>query len=289
VTPSKAEVLERERAWSLPVALATLVAVGLLVAATVMTRPISGDGAAEVLRSAQEHSSALIVGGILQGAAFLLIVAPLAYLFRAAQARSERVRGQLLGLVVAAPIFLFGAAILTAVATDDAASEFVAGGATTDVSAQEATADCRSERRDDASSFRDDFGAGAPAVSRCAVRAVADDKAENAIADAEARGISTGLGLGGRLGLAFALLYSCLWGMRTGLLTRFWGSLGMAMGVAALLLLIQFTFVWFLYFGLLVAGWLPGGRPPAWAAGEAVPWPTPGEKAAGELAGSGDE
>ena len=28
---------------------------------------------------------------------------------------------------------------------------------------------------------------------------------------------------------------------------------------------------------------LPGGRPPAWEAGEAIPWPTPGEKAAGEL------
>ena len=41
--------------------------------------------------------------------------------------------------------------------------------------------------------------------------------------------------------------------------------------------------IWFLYFALLVAGWVPGGRPPAWAAGEAVPWPTPGEKAAAEL------
>ncbi len=71
--------------------------------------------------------------------------------------------------------------------------------------------------------------------------------------------------------------------MRTGLLTRFWGSLGIALGVAALLLLIQFTLLWFLYFGLLVLGWVPGGRPPAWAAGEAIPWPTPGEKAAAEI------
>ena len=30
---------------------------------------------------------------------------------------------------------------------------------------------------------------------------------------------------------------------------------------------------------------LPGGRPPAWAAGEAIPWPTPGEKAAADLEG----
>ena len=70
--------------------------------------------------------------------------------------------------------------------------------------------------------------------------------------------------------------------MRTGLLTRFWGSLGMALGVAALLLLVQFTMIWFIYFGLLLLGRLPGGRPPAWAAGEAIPWPTPGEKAGGK-------
>jgi hypothetical protein len=290
VKPSKAEVLERERAWALPVALATLAAVALLVAATVVVRSISGDGEAEVLRSAYEHSSAVTVSGILQGAAFLLILAPLLYLFGAAKARSERVRSQLIGLVIAAPIFLVGAAILTAVATNDAASEFVSGKATTDLSAREASSDCRSERREDASAFRDEFGAGSPAAAleRCAAQAVADDTAENAIADAPARGISTGLGLGGRLGLAFALLYTCLWAMRTGLLTRFWGSLGMAMGVAALLLLIQFTFVWFLYFGLLVAGWIPGGRPPAWAAGEAIPWPTPGEKAAAELDEEGE-
>ena len=36
-------------------------------------------------------------------------------------------------------------------------------------------------------------------------------------------------------------------------------------------------------FRSLAIGKLPGGRPPAWAAGEAIPWPTPGEKAAAEM------
>ena len=80
-----------------------------------------------------------------------------------------------------------------------------------------------------------------------------------------------------------ALVYSCLWAMRFGLLSRFWGSLGMALGVAALLLLVQFCLIFFIYFGLLLVGKLPGGRPPAWAAGEAVPWPTPGERMAKEI------
>ena len=44
--------------------------------------------------------------------------------------------------------------------------------------------------------------------------------------------------------------------MRTGLLTRFWAMLGLALGV-----------------GLMLAGWWARPLPPAWAAGEAIPWP----------------
>jgi hypothetical protein len=41
--------------------------------------------------------------------------------------------------------------------------------------------------------------------------------------------------------------------------------------------------IFFIYLGLLCIGRLPGGRPPAWEAGEAIPWPSPGEKAAKEM------
>lgn len=283
------EVLASERRWSLPVALMTLAGVGLLVASVIVLSAISGDGDAEILRAAHENSSAVTLSSALQAIAFALFAAPLVYLFRAAQARARQVRGQLIGLIVAAPLFLGAASVLNGVATNEAASDFVAGKATSDLSVREATADCRQERQDDAAAFREDFGGPSTeprtALERCAAKAVADEEAQNAVRDAPASAVATGFGLGGRLGLAFAFIYSCLWGMRTGLLTRFWGSLGMALGVAALLLLIQFTLIWFLYFALLVAGWVPGGRPPAWAAGEAIPWPSPGEKAAGELAG----
>ena len=278
-------VLEREQHWSKPVALATFAALGLLIASTIVVSSVSGEGEAEILLAADAHRSDVTISSILQAGGLALLVLPLVYLFRAAQARSDRVRGQLIGLVIAAPLFLAGGAVLNAVATNEAATEFAAGKASADLSVREATGECRSDRRDDKAQFREDFDFGAAALGNCADEKVADDEATNAVSDAPARGIATGLGLGGRLGLAFALAYSCLWAMRTGLLTRFWGSLGVALGVAALLLLIQFTLLWFLYFGLLVAGWVPGGRPPAWVAGEAIPWPTPGEK----LAGSGGE
>jgi len=279
------EVLASERRWSLPVALATLAAVALLIGSAIVVSPVNGDGDGEVLRAAHEHSSAVTLSSVMQTIAFVLLVAPLAYLFRAAQARSGKVRAQLISLVVAAPLFLAAASVLNAVATSDAASDFVEGKATADLTVEEATVECGSERKEDAASFREEFGGDAqgPGPLRgCAATKVADDEATNAISDAPARAAATGFGLGGRLGLAFALFYTCLWAMRTGLLSRFWGSLGMALGAAALLLLIQFTMIWFLYFALLAAGWVPGGRPPAWAAGEAIPWPTPGEKAAAD-------
>jgi hypothetical protein len=57
----------------------------------------------------------------------------------------------------------------------------------------------------------------------------------------------------------------------------------MAVGVASLIGFSPLTFIWFIYVGLLLTGKLPGGRPPAWDAGQAVPWPTAGQKAAGEM------
>ncbi len=286
---NKAEILEWERRWAVPAGLATLAGVALVIASAFAIGDVSGDGDAELLRSAYDHSSSVTLAAILQAVGFLFLVAPLVFLFKAAAARSDRMRYQLIGLVVAAPLFLSVAAVLNAVATNDAASEFVAGNAKPGIAVKAAANDCRSEQKDlGAKEFGEEFDGASPAAAleRCTQTTIADEEASNAISEASTHGAAIGFGFGGRIGLAFALLYSCLYAMRTGLLTRFWGSLGMALGVAALLLLVQFTMIWFLYFGLLLLGRLPGGRPPAWAAGEAIPWPTPGEKAAESLEAS---
>jgi hypothetical protein len=287
--PSSEALVAREARWSRPVALGTFAAIVLLILATIIVSSVSGDGDAAVLRSANEHSSAITSSSFLQAVAFVLLVAPLVYLFRAAEGRSDRMRSQLIGLVIAAPLFLAAASALNGIATNDASSEFVAGKATADLSVKEAESECRSERRDlGVASFREEFGGKGDEKALfkdCVETKISDNEARNAVSDASARNAATGFSLGGRLGLAFALGYCCLYGLRTGLLTRFWGSLGIALGVAALLLLVQFTMIWFFYFALLVAGWVPRGRPPAWAAGLAIPWPTPGEKAGAALEG----
>jgi hypothetical protein len=283
-------VIDWERRWAPLVALASVLAVILLVASNA-TSGVSGDGAAEVLRSVDQHNGSVTLSGILQALGFLLLMAPLFYLFRAARARSERVRPQLVGLILAAPIFLAVSSGLTIGARTEAADQFVAGEAKSTLSPKEAKEKCESERRDEgAKEFAEEFEpTGETPLAACERRKTEDEEAENAIGEASLSPIVSGLGLAGGLAFVVAFFYTSLWAMRTGLLTRFWGSLGMVAGVAFLLgPLFVIALVWLLYIAVMLLGKIPGGRPPAWAAGEAVPWPTPGERAAAELEPSGD-
>jgi hypothetical protein len=187
---------------------------------------------------------------------------------------------------VAAPLFLALAAGLTSAAQREAADEFVAGEAKPALTREEAKEDCVEERESDGNdSLVDEYepAKGESPLKACENRKLEDDAASEARAEASLAPLATGFGLAGALGLVVALFYTCLWAMRTGLLSRFWGSLGMALGIATLVGLIFFLLIWLVYFALLVVGKVPNGKPPAWERGEAVPWPTPGDKAAAEL------
>jgi hypothetical protein len=283
----KSEILEWEGRWLVPAGLATFAAIAFLIAGAMVSAAVNGDGEAEILRSAHDHSSSLLAGSFLQAIGFALLIPPLVLLFRAAQARSDRVRSQLIGLVVAAPLFFAAATALNSFATTEAADQFVAGDAKPTLTKQEAVSDCRSERQDKgAEEFGEEFDEGQNPTLTCQSEKLENSAASDAINSASLAGLAAGFGIGGKFGLAVALLYIGLWGLRTGLLTRFWGSLGMALGVATLLGLVLFLVIWFVYIGLLLIGRLPGGRPPAWGAGEAIPWPTPGDRAAESLEAS---
>jgi hypothetical protein len=268
------------------VASLTFLAVALLLGSALLNEA-SGEHEAELLRSVHEHSGSVTITGLMQALGFGLLVFPVYYLFHAVQVRSPRVRGQLLGLVIAAPLFLAVSGGLSVGARNEAATEFVHGEAKSTLSAKEANEKCTEKQEEEsAKEFREEFEPhkGETPLAACERQKTEDDEAENASGEASLAAIASGLGIAGALGFAVALFYSGLWAMRTGLLTRFWASLGMASGIAFLLgPLFIVALIWMLYFGLLLIGVLPGGKPPAWAAGEAIPWPTPGEKAAAEL------
>jgi hypothetical protein len=252
---TRREVLDWEKRWSLLAAIASLAAIGFVIAAIVVAAKAvgHGDGEAELLRNVDAHRSAELISSILQAIGVGLLTLPLYYLFRAAGARSEKMRGQLVGVVIAAPLFLMVLAILSGLTTMHAAHDFV-------------------------SNDLPRFAHNVPLTSDRA-----EEAANDAIKNAPLRSLAAGFAIAGQLGFAVAMAYTALYAMRTGLLTRFWGSMGIALGAVSFIFF-QFTLLWFVYLGLLIAGWLPGGRPPAWASGEAEPWPTPGEKAAAAMA-----
>jgi hypothetical protein len=285
MTKSRAGIRAREQRWAIPVGIASILGVVLLI----VSRPlnVSGDGEADFLREAHAHGGSILIAGLAQAFAFVLLALPLVYLFRAVASRSSRVRPQLIGLVVAAPLFLAASSAIAIAVTSDAADNFVAGKVKPELTVAEAREECVEERKDEGVKFLEDEyepGQGVTPQRACEARKLADDAASQATKEASLAPLATGLGLAGAFGFVVALLYTGLWAMRTGVLSRFWGSLGMVAGIAFLLgPLFIVALVWFVYFGMLCFGVVPGGRPPAWEAGEAIPWPTPGDKAAAEL------
>ena len=114
----------------------------------------------------------------------------------------------------------------------------------------------------------DDFVGGSVQSERAA-----DDLLDTPVLD-----VANVLGLTGVLALGFWLVKGSLDAMRIGLLTRFMGVLGIALGPALVLgfgLLV--LPLWLVALGVLFLGRWPRGTPPAWTTGRAIPWPGSGD------------
>jgi hypothetical protein len=77
----------------------------------------------------------------------------------------------------------------------------------------------------------------------------------------------------GTLALAVGVLLTALNAMKAGLLTRFFGYVGIAAGAMLIIFPLPVVQVfWLASVGMLLLGRWPGGDLPAWKTGEAVPW-----------------
>jgi hypothetical protein len=263
-----------------------------LVGFVVLRAALSGSANFEGLEEAHQHSSSVWLSGVATLVGTALLVAPMLFLFNAARARSTQVRSQLVGVVVLGPLLLAVSGILLAAGTQEAANNYLEGKSKSTLTAKEAGQECKEEEgKNGAKTFGEDFEAtgGKTSFQACEAKKQNEDRASNSIKEASLVSTAQFFGLAGGLALVVGLMYTCLRSMRVGLLTRFWGSLGMAVGVAALIGFSPIMMLWFIYLGVLLVGWLPGGRPPAWEEGEAVPWVTPGERAAASLEPSGPD
>ena len=222
--------------------------VGILGVLLVLVPPIAGLGAdfnklaqdayAERLAAFELARDDLLLSQLLQAVGLLLFAAPLFYLFQAAARRSDAVRKPLVWLTIVGPVCLAVSLILYFVAYDTVAANFI-----------------------------DNFGAGTDA----------NEAAKDALTGESTYSIFGGLQIAGLLALVVAVVYTSLQAMRVGLLTRFVGTLGMALGAGFVFIGPLSLAIFVLVISPLIAGFWPGPRPPAWDAGEAIPWPKPGE------------
>ena len=240
------EILDRERRWARPAAIAAIGAAPLYVASVIIDQ--SGDVPTSGLdtdryRVIDASAGDLLASTVLRSLAFALICVPLYYLFRAAQARSERVSGAMAGFAFIGPVLLAVQGAIAWVAQTNVASDFVAAA-----------------------------GPGGDIYSLL----------DNLVEDSSAFDVASNLLFPAILGMLVAMIYVPLQAMRVGLLTRFFGTLGMALGAGMLFIAPAISLltisIWFLWLGLMFIDKIPGGpRPPAWEAGVAIPWPRPGD------------
>src|SRR5581483_5576335 len=277
---------------------------------------LSTGSGAEFQRSFQAHSGAILALDIPEAIATAAL--PLAYLLLAAQGRNPRVQAPMLGFAVLGPLLLGAQFIAGWVANDQVSKDYVAKapqvrklgygelrrqlerqpGAISKVtiftdarvaeveyadgSFADATYPAQTAGRDTEPQLASLLDAKGVDSEEDSSGDPGDAVIADIASDSSARAVEGLLFLAGAIFLIVAMVYTSLQATRVGLLPRAFGTAGVVLGLAVILLgALGFFLVllWLAYFALLLLGRVPGGRPPAWDAGEAIPWPAPGQAA----------
>ncbi len=284
----------------------------LIIAVSLPLQPSTGgDSDAERLTTFHDQSTELIVGqGILIGLGILLFIPLLYVLIRSVVGRTERVRRRMVALAFVGPVLFSLSGLLVAIGLSDVADKFVE-----QAPAKERQARAQAVAAPKATTTQPSKASGTttaesttttpqsttttPRTPEQAASKARDDLASDLLDNSSLLQAGSLIRFIGLFSLVFALFYIPLWCMRTGLLTRFWAILGQALGVSLFLVPVGIfgLVLWFAAVGLMLARWWPAPLPPAWDAGEAIPWPgrdaigpTPEERGeAGTVEGTGRE
>jgi hypothetical protein len=336
---TKEEVRSFQNRWLKPVGFVTLLGAALVAASVVVGNGVpSHSNSGDQLIEYHDHAGRLELARALQGLGLFLFAAPLYFLFRSAFARPlpdsalegrqpRRMRGFLGAFVILGPllaaiggvglVFVFSSAsdkYVAGVATviENAKTEAAKGAPARSVNGVATTATTvthtttattttpKGSTTTKTTTATIQKGACTKPVNDCVDDAksnFADDTVRHTSGYAPA-GIASTLG---SLLLVVGAIYTLLWTMRTGLLSRFMATLGIVF-IAALIfaqaLGLPGLVLWFAAIALMFIGVWPRPLPPAWAAGEAIPWMRPGQDigpppdldgAGGTVEGSGRE
>lgn len=245
-SPEQKQVVELEQRQSRIILVTTVLGVLAALAGQVMQTAgldANADDDAERLLDRIDGFGTILAGSIIGAVGYLLLAGTVFFLFSAAARRSLSVRQTLRPLIIVGPVLLAASGVLSVIAYDDVAGE---------------------------------FASGMPIEGDAAV-----DRATDLISNSSLFQYALFGSLAGVMAFSFSIIYSGLWAMRTGLLTRFWGTLGMAFGAAFLLsaflgpIGIFGIMLWLVHVAMVSRGKWAGGPLPAWETGAAVPWPDP--------------
>ena len=321
--PSKRELLDFQDRWMRRAGVAALGGAFIVAASLIYQRAglhlPNANSDADQLAFFHAHSGRLILSSFIQGIGFALFAAPLFFLFRAVSGRAERVRNAFGALILLGPLAFGLGVVVSSFGSSQSADDFVKQQPAVvqharqqAQAAQTAPAQSKGGKPKGAATTTQPTttrptttgatttGSTTTGTSTTAAKPKTPDQAASDAREGLADHLNkhtTLLIVGGListvgvLGLVFGMVYTALWCMRTGLLTRFWGALGMAFGLFLIIPIlppIPGLVLWFAALGLMFLGFWPRPLPPAWAAGEAVPWPRPGEDLGPPPSGSGN-
>jgi hypothetical protein len=272
---TKQEILDFQSRWMRPAGIAAIIAAALLVASGIVGSVGSGDTTAKQLDLYQDHAGQLELAAVITGLGLLLVACPLLFLFRSARARAEGMRSFAAPLIAVGAVLVAVQAVVFSLGLKEASDDYAAG-----VGAVETRA--RQQPQPTATGTTTSAGATTTTAKTADQRATdaKEDFADDKVSDSSKVQAGRIIGLLGGLTLIVGVIYTLVWSMRTGLLTRFMATIGMVF-IGALLLIPQLgpigMVLWFAVLGLMLAGWWIRPLPPAWAAAQAIPWPRPGD------------
>jgi hypothetical protein len=309
---NRTQIIERERRWALPAALAAFLGAMLLVAGVIVHLQItSSSSAGDALIQLSNHGQALILSSFLQAAGLLLLAPPLSYLLAAAASRSPRVRMGFIAFCVVGPLLFSIQTVMGGYALKAAGDNFVAqkdseqtqsfgtlqqaiksdpskldkvsvynDADTAEVQTSDGTFYSVSYPGSQEKALLDSLDKASVDTSQDSGGKVGDALANHLLFDSSKYKTAANLALPAGLTIIFAVVYPAIQAFRVGLITRMISTLG-AISVATLiivpLLAPALIGLWITWMGLVFLNRTPRPRPPAWEAGVAIPWPRPGQ------------
>jgi hypothetical protein len=262
----KEEQRQWERKWAPGAAAAAFVAALLPIASTIYASSLLGSLPSSnsedlFLRRVHDHASGYVAAGVITSIGTFFLAPVLVYLYRAIKARRPQIPRIALILAVAAPLVAGGAGIARQAVLAHTANQYVS---------QPLPPTSAAERQKIASIT--DANKRTNEIEKNASAAARKKLQSGSVATVAYIGLIANL----LLGTAFVLV--SMHAMRSGLLSKFMGILGVIVGALTAVPLLGGAPVvqlfWLMAMGVLFLNRWPQGRGPAWEAVESIPWPT---------------